>query len=105
MAIGKRKSTRQEDLWVATSELTRSAGHPFYERVNGLLAGAGFDAFVEGRCAKFYAEKMGRPGLAPSVCNRHANRAWTGPRPLRRSWGWTGEQRFSGGWSGVIGKG
>lgn len=70
MAIGKRKSTRQEDLWVATSELTRSAGHPFYERVNGLLAGAGFDAFVEGRCAKFYAEKMGRPGLAPSVYAR-----------------------------------
>lgn len=70
MAIGKRKSTRQEDLWVATSELTRSAGHPFYERVNGLLAAAGFDAFVEGRCAKFYAEKMGRPGLAPSVYAR-----------------------------------
>jgi len=67
MAIGKRKSTRQQDLWVATSELTRSAGHPFYERVNRLLAGAGFDAFVEARCAKFYAEKMGRPGLAPSV--------------------------------------
>lgn len=70
MAIGKRKSTRQEDLWVATSDLTRSAGHPFYERVNGLLAGAGFDAFVEGRCAKFYAEKMGRPGLSPSVYAR-----------------------------------
>jgi len=67
VAIGKRKSTRQQDLWVATSELTRSPGHPFYERVNRLLAGAGFDAFVEGRCAKFYAEKMGRPGLAPSV--------------------------------------
>jgi transposase len=70
VAIGKRKSTRQEDLWVATSDLTRSAGHPFYERVNGLLAVAGFDAFVEGRCAKFYAEKMGRPGLAPSVYAR-----------------------------------
>ena len=67
MAIGKRKSTRQQDLWVATSELTRSPGHPFYERVNRLLAGAGFDAFVEARCAKFYAEKMGRPGLAPGV--------------------------------------
>jgi transposase len=67
MAIGRRKSARQAGLWVSTSDLARSPGHPFYERVNGLLAKAGFDNFVEGRCAKFYAEKMGRPGLAPGV--------------------------------------
>jgi len=67
MAIGRRKSARQAGLWVSTSDLARSPGHPFYERVNGLLAKAGFDTFVEARCAKFYAEKMGRPGLAPGV--------------------------------------
>src|SRR5512137_278909 len=67
MAIGRRKSARQADLWVSTSDLARSPGHPFYERVNVLLSKAGFDAFVEERCAKFYAEKMGRPGLPPSV--------------------------------------
>lgn len=67
MAVGRRKSARQADLWVSTSDLARSPGHPFYERVNRLLAEAGFDAFVEDRCAKFYADKIGRPGLPPSV--------------------------------------
>lgn len=67
MAIGRRKCARQADLWVSTSDLARSPGHPFYDRVNALLSKAGFDAFVEERCAKFYAENMGRPGLAPGV--------------------------------------
>ncbi len=67
MAIGRRKSARQADLWVSTSDLARSPGHPFYERVNALLSKSSFDAFVEARCAKFYAEKLGRPGLAPGV--------------------------------------
>lgn len=48
--------------------------------------------------------ERGGPDLH-ALRNRHANPAWTGPRPLRRSWEWTGEQRFNGGWSGVIGKG
>ena len=30
--MGKKKRRQQEDLWVATSELPRTAGHPFYER-------------------------------------------------------------------------
>ncbi len=57
--MGKKKRRQQEDLWVATSELPRTAGHPFNEH--------GFDDFVEGLCAKFYADKMGRPSLAPGV--------------------------------------
>src|SRR3990167_3367163 len=68
MAMGTRKHReRQEGFWVATAELPRSAGHPFYERLNELLEEAGFDAFVEERCRKFYAAKMGRPSLAPGV--------------------------------------
>ena len=67
MAMGKKKCRQQEDLWVATSELPRTAGHPFYERLNGLFNEHGFDDFVEGLCAKFYADKMGRPSLAPGV--------------------------------------
>ncbi len=66
MAMGTRKQQeRQEGLWIATAELPRSGGHPFYERLNALLEEAGFDAFVEERCRKFYAPKMGRPSLAP----------------------------------------
>ena len=49
----------------ASSDLPRSAGHPFYERLNRVLDAAGFDAFVESQCAKFYADGVGRPGLAP----------------------------------------
>ena len=65
--MGKKKRRQQEDLWVATSELPPTAGHPFYERLNGLFNEHGFDDFVEGLCAKFYADKMGRPSLAPGV--------------------------------------
>ena len=68
MAMGTRKQQeRQEGFWVATADLPRSAGHPFYERLNELLEEAGFDALVEERCRKFYAAKMGRPSLAPGV--------------------------------------
>ena len=65
--MGKKKRQQQEDLWVATSELPRTAGHPFYERLNRLFNEHGFDDFVEGQCAQFYADKMGRPSLAPGV--------------------------------------
>ncbi len=64
MAMGRRK-TKQASLWVATGDLPRSPGHPFYARLNGVLAGAGFDAFVEEQCAPFYAPVMGRPSLTP----------------------------------------
>ena len=52
-------------MWVSSSDLPRSAGHPFYERLNRVLDAAGFDAFVEEQCAKFYADGVGRPSLAP----------------------------------------
>ena len=52
-------------MWVATAELPKSPGHPFYVRLNALLDGNDFDRFVEGQCARFYAPVMGRPSLAP----------------------------------------
>ena len=68
MAMGTRKQQeQQEEFWISTAELPRSAGHPFYERLNELLEQAGFDRFVEERCRRFYAAKMGRPSLAPGV--------------------------------------
>ena len=64
--MGKRRRRgRQPSMWVASSDLPRSAGHPFYERLNRVLDAAGFDAFVEEQCAKFYADGVGRPSLAP----------------------------------------
>ena len=66
MAMGKKPAARQgSPLWVTTADLPTSAGHPFFERLNRVLDEGGFDAFVEGRCAVFYASRMGRPSLRP----------------------------------------
>lgn len=67
MAMGRRAKQRQqqEQFWIAHTELPRTVGHPFYERLNQLLAERSFDEFVEGQCAGFYAETMGRPSLTP----------------------------------------
>jgi hypothetical protein len=65
MAMGKRTRDRQPTMWVPTTELPTAASHPFYRRLNLLLREHGFDDFVEGQCASFYAETMGRPGVPP----------------------------------------
>jgi transposase len=62
--MGKRKS-EQPAMWIPTTELPVSPGHPFYTRLNGILDAAGFDRFVEAQCQPFYAPVMGRPSLAP----------------------------------------
>ena len=61
----RRRHARQATMWVATADLPMGAGHPFYARLNRVLDEAGFDAFVEGQCAPFYAATVGRPSLAP----------------------------------------
>ena len=66
MALGRRGS-KQQGMWVASQELPRSAGHPFYAALEDLLGRSGFDAFVEGLCAPHYAEKQGRPSIPPGV--------------------------------------
>jgi len=66
MALGRRNQERQEELWVATQRLPTSPGHAFYEKLNRLLAEAGFDEWVEALCEPYYA-KEGRPGIPPGV--------------------------------------
>jgi len=64
--MGRRaKQRRQDELWIAHTELPRTVAHPFYEQLNRVLEGRGFDEWVEAQCARFYAERMGRPSLAP----------------------------------------
>jgi transposase len=66
MAMGKRANQqRQEPIWIAQTDLPETVAHPFYTRLNQVLEERGFDEFVEGCCAPFYAERMGRPSLAP----------------------------------------
>ena len=66
MALGKRKR-EQQDLLVATTSLPQSPGHPFYEKLNGLLSEAEFDEYVEELCRPYYADGVGRPGIPPGV--------------------------------------
>jgi len=67
MSMGRRQDGRQDELWIATSRIARAPGHPFYVRLNGALAAAGFDRFAEERCARFYADGVGRRGIAPGI--------------------------------------
>ena len=67
MALGRRKSERQGELWIATQDVPRPAGHPFYRKLNQLLAEAEFDEYVESLCVPFYSTHLGRPGIPPGV--------------------------------------
>ena len=67
MALGKRRRERQETLWIPTGQVAKSPSHPFYKRLDAILVDHQFDDFVEKICAKFYAPRMGRPGLAPGL--------------------------------------
>lgn len=66
MALGKRQGEKQQEMFVAATQMQRSPGHPFYKRVNELLKEADFDAWVEGLCEPHYA-KRGRPSIPPGV--------------------------------------
>ena len=66
MGLGKRKQ-EQQAAWVATTDLPRSPGHPFYRKLNQLLAEAGFDAWLESLCRAYYAQQKGRPSIPPGT--------------------------------------
>src|SRR6202158_1120163 len=68
MAMGRRrKRVRQEGLWTPTAALPVGASHPFYARLNQILDEKKFDEYVETICQEFYADEVGRPGLAPGI--------------------------------------
>jgi transposase len=67
MAMGKRETQPQQDLFVTYDRLPRSPGHVFYLKLNGLLREAGFDRWVEALCEPHYAPGKGRPSVPPGV--------------------------------------
>ena len=66
MGLG-RYGGNQPGMWVATTELPRSPGHVFYEKLNRLLAETDFDRRCEELCAPYYADEIGRPSIPPGV--------------------------------------
>ena len=66
MGLGRRRESRQQELWIAADQLSRTPRHVFYEKLNRLLAKARFDAWIEERCRPYYAEE-GRRSIPPGV--------------------------------------
>ena len=66
MAIGKRPTQRQTELWVCAESMPTAPRHVFYERLNEILAAANFDPWIEELCAPYYAQG-GRPSVAPGI--------------------------------------
>ena len=64
MAMGRQKDG-QGDLMVSWSEIPRSPGHVFYDRLQSVLIEGGFDAFAEASCRPYYAVRMGAPSVPP----------------------------------------
>jgi transposase len=67
MALGRRRSSHQGELFVTSADLPQSPGHAFYDRLNSLLAEAEFDRFVEDLCRPHYADDVGRPSVPPGT--------------------------------------
>ena len=67
MSMRKRPRQRQQEFWISTAQMPQPPGHPFYQKLNQILAQHGFDRFVEGLCGKFYHPWLGRPSIPPGV--------------------------------------
>jgi transposase len=65
MSLGRR-IPKQDELFIPAAQVAAGPGHPFYTKLNAVLAEAGFDEFVEKLCAPYYKEG-GRPGIPPGV--------------------------------------
>lgn len=68
MGMGRKKDReKQQDLWVAASEMVTTQGHLFYERVNVVLNAEKFDQRAEEMCRKYYKSSSGRPSITPGT--------------------------------------
>src|SRR5690606_25135781 len=65
MALGRRKS-HQSEMFIASAQIVKGPGHPFYRKLNEVLHTMDFDSRVEALCAPCY-KQGGRPGIPPGV--------------------------------------
>lgn len=65
MSLGRRKE-KQAELFIPATQIAKGSGHPFYSKLNDVLAQSRFDALVEELCEPFYKDG-GRPGIPPGV--------------------------------------
>jgi transposase len=67
MSMGRRPTEQQAGFWLPTADLPHSPGHVFYDKLNRLLAEAGFDRHIEELCQPHYADRVGRESIPPGV--------------------------------------
>ena len=65
MSMG-RMNPEQGQLWVPTSEI-KTPAHPFFKKLNTVLAASVFDSKVDALCSHYYAQRSGRPSIAPGL--------------------------------------
>jgi len=79
MSMGRRKR-RQEALFVAMAELAQSTGHPFYRKLNELVAEAKFDRTNRASC--YRDQPTVKCNISPSQFAKPARKSSTGvPSP------------------------
>ncbi len=65
---GSTRSWPSDDAAVSTTEqIAQAPAHPFYSCLEQVFKVHGFDGYCEQLCLPYYAEGIGRPGLAPGV--------------------------------------
>jgi len=68
MGMGRKKDReKQQDLWMAASEIVATPAHVYYERLNHILCVEKFDQRAEAMCRKYYKSPSGRPSIAPGT--------------------------------------
>ena len=66
MGVGRRRTEEQCEFWVAAEELGRGPRNAFYDKLNEVLAEAGFDRELEKAVEPYYCT-TGRKSLPPGV--------------------------------------
>ena len=66
MSVGRRRREEQSEFWVAAEQLGRGPRNAFYDKLNDVLAEAGFDRELEKAVEPYYCTS-GRKGLPPGV--------------------------------------
>ena len=66
MGTGKRRE-RQQELWVASSDIVQTPANAFYDRLNEILNKRHFDRRVEHLCRRYYRGVGARPSITPGV--------------------------------------
>jgi len=62
MSLSSFDSDGQGEMWIASEQIARSPGHPFYAKLNQVLREEEFDRRLEELCAPYYQDG-GRPSI------------------------------------------